>query len=90
MKDVDICFKLDTSAEVTAITNAAYQLLEKPQLNAAKILCGPSRHPLRVVGKFKCNLAAKGKVTRQEIFVVKGLNHNLLGLPAITALNLAA
>ena len=91
VKDVDIRFKLDTGAEVTAITSDAYQLLEKPQLNAAdKILCGPSRHPLGVVGKFKCNLATKGKVTRQEIFVVKGLKHNLLGLPAITALNLAA
>ena len=76
---------------MTAITSDAYQLLEKPLLNATgKILCGPSRHPLGVVGKFKCNLATNGKVTRQEIFVVKGLKHNLLGLPAITALKLAA
>ena len=84
-------FQQDTGAEVTATTSDSNHLLRKPQLNAAdKILCGPSRHPLGVLGKFECDLVSKTKVTRQEVFVVKGLKHNLLGLPAITALNLAS
>ena len=63
VKGIDISFKLDTSAEVTAITGDAYHLLGKPQLNAAdKILCGPSKHPLGVMGKFECDLAiAQGR-----------------------------
>ena len=90
LKGTDIAFKLDTGAEMTAITSDAYLLLGKPQLNAAdRLLCGPSRHPLSVLGKFECDLAIKGKVTKQDIFVVKELKHNLLGLPAITALKLA-
>ena len=43
-----------------------------------------------VLEKFECDLASNTKVTKQEVLVVKGLNHNILGLPAITALNLAA
>ena len=55
-----------------------------------KALYGPSRHPLGVLGKFKCELTYGGKVTQQEVFMVEGLKNNLMGLPAITALNLAA
>ena len=65
-------FKLDTGAEVTAISGTTHEHLGKPKLNTPdKILYGPSRQPL-------------------QVYVVKGLKTNLLGLPAITALNLAA
>ena len=51
---------------------------------------GPARHPLQVVGQFTCGLSHRQKCTRQQqVFVVEGLKNNLLGLPAITALNLA-
>lgn len=47
----------------------------------SKVLNGPGRHPLTVVGQFTETLI---------VFVVRGLTTNLLGLPAITALSLAA
>ena len=46
-------FKLDTGAEVTAISSTAHQLLGKVQLiTSDKILYGPSRQSLQVVGRF--------------------------------------
>lgn len=84
-------FKLDTGAEVTAVCPQAYQAVGKPYLHAAdKVLLGPSRQPLEVLGQFKCDLSYKGRCSQQQAFVVKGLRNNLLGLPAITAFNLAA
>ena len=60
-----ISFKLDTGAEVTEITIDSYHLLGKPQLNAAdKILCGPSRHPLGVLGKFECEARPRSQGRR--------------------------
>ena len=43
-----------------------------------------------MVGRFKGTFAHKGKQSQQPVYVVSGLKTNLLGLPAITALNLAA
>ena len=47
-----ISFKLDTGAEVTAITEKSYQSLGKPQLSKpSRVLCGPARQPLEVLGQ---------------------------------------
>ena len=43
-----------------------------------------------MVGQFTATLTHKDKSSRQKVYVVKGLNSNLLGLPAITTLHLAA
>lgn len=84
-------FKLDTGAEVTAISAESYRHLKKPHLTASdKILYGPSRQPLKVLGQLTARLDHKGKSSRQKVYVVEGLKTNLLGLPAITALHLAA
>ena len=84
-------FKLDTGAEVTAISVDTYQHIRKPHLHTPdKVLYGPSRQPLLVQGRFLGNLVYKTKSSQQHVFVVKGLQTNLLGLPAITALHLAA
>ena len=84
-------FKLDTGAEVTAISGATHQHLGKPKLSHPdKFLYGPSRQPLKVIGKFKGTFTHKGRQSHQQVYVVIGLKTNLLGLPAITALNLAA
>ena len=81
-------FKLDTGAEVTAISTVAHQQLGNSQLvTSDKILYGPSRQPLQVVGKFTATLSHKDKSSQQQVYVVEG---NLLSLPAITALNLIA
>ena len=54
------------------------------------MLCGPDHSRLKVLGQFKSTLGVKEKTIQQDIFVVKGLKSNLLGLPAIQALLLAA
>ena len=87
----EMTFKLDTGAEVTAISDSTFhhhlkhQELTKP----TKILFGPSRRPLQVLGQFEGKLKHKNTTAIQRIYVVKGLKTDLLGLPAITALNLA-
>ena len=60
--------------------------LKKP----TKKLYGPSKSPLKVIGQFTCTLQYRNRSSQQEIFVVKGLKKNLLGLPAITSLELVA
>ena len=48
-----VTFKLDTGAEVTAVSQDTYRMLsEAPPLSTLqKVLCGPSRKPLQVVGQ---------------------------------------
>ena len=86
-----VTFKLDTGAEVTAVSRETYEKLRNaPPLNTPqRILCGPSRKPLKVLGQFDIDLVHKKVLSGQQIFVVEGLRSNLLGLPAIKALNLA-
>ena len=82
-------FKLDTGAAVTAISEETYRALPKTELKKpSKILSGPANQKLTVLGQFTGALSNKEISSRQEIFVVQGLRHNLLGLPAITALQL--
>ena len=83
-------FKLDTGAEVTAISRATYLCIKKPKLSIPeKTLYGPSRQPLNTLGQFQGKISYRGVDVMQNIYVVEGLKINLLGLPAITALNLA-
>jgi len=85
-----IPFKLDTGAEVTAISTDTYQGLQNVKLhNPERILSGPSRKPLKVIGQFEGNFVYRTRSTSQSVFVVDGLKTNLLGLPTITAPNLA-
>ena len=58
--------------------------LEKP----SKVLHGPAVKKLEVLGQFEGNLSHGSRHIRQTIVVVKSLHKNLLGLPAITALDL--
>ena len=55
-----------------------------------KTLHGPDHQPLKVLGQVSVTLSSKGKVSSQQVYVVKGLEQNLLGLPAIEELNLLA
>jgi hypothetical protein len=91
LSDKETLFKLDTGAEVTAISEKTHQDLGKPKLHTPdKALFGPSQQPLHVEGQFEGTLTHNHRSSVQPVFVVKGLKTNLLGLPAITALNLAA
>ena len=89
-KDID--FKLDTGAEVTAVSDQSYHcLIGKPKLELpSKVLYGPSRNPLNVLGHFKTKLYHKNTIVEQQVYVIKGLKSNLLGFPAFVALNLVA
>jgi len=47
-----VMFKLDTGAEVTAVTQETLTKLGNVELKpATKSLCGPDRKPLKVLGK---------------------------------------
>ena len=81
-------FKIDTGAEVMAISEKLYKRLRSSTLQKpSKILKGPGQHPLQVVGQFQEVLHHGQNSSLQKIFVIKDLKSNLLGLPAITALN---
>ena len=68
-------FKMDTGAEVTAISKKTYQSLQNPPLLSQpdRILCGPAQKPLKVAGQCKLQLNHKGKSSLQQVFVVAGL-----------------
>lgn len=84
-----VTFKLDTGAEVSAISDKVCRKMRQVLKPPEKILYGPGRTPLKVLGQFKAELACGDKSTIQRVFVIDGLRNNLLGLPAITALDLA-
>ena len=58
--------------------------LKKP----TRSLYGPAMASLPVLGQFIANLIFKHVTCKHAIFAVKYLKNNLLGLPAITSLNL--
>ena len=82
-----ILFKIDTGAEVSAVTEQTFNSispsiqLRKP----SKVLHGP---PLDTLGSTTVSLVHNDKSTTQDVFVIPQLTHNLLGLSAITALDL--
>ena len=91
LNGIDTIFKLDTVAEVTAISEDSFQCLGRLVLTKPdRMLYGPSKQPLNVKGRFEGTFRYKGRSVQQPVFVVKGLKTNLLGLLAITWLNLAA
>ena len=84
-----VLFKMDTGAEVTAISEREFQSLQLKKLEKPnKLLLGPNCQPLNVIGQFRGTLSHKEKATQETIFVIRGLKTNLLGLPAIKSLQL--
>ena len=83
-------FKLDTGAEVTAISDSTYQTLQGVKLKpATKPLYSPASQSLKVLGQFTGELACKQHSYQEQIYVIKGLRNNLLGLGAIEKLQLS-
>ena len=85
-------FKLDTGAEVTAITESTLAKLGNVKLSSVtKSLCGPDRKPLNVIERLRLNAAlSSNHQCNHEVYVIQQLKHNLLGLPAIKELQLLA
>ena len=86
-----IHFKLDTGAEVTAVSEATYCKLRGVNLQkATRSLRGPAGQPLKVLGRFtkKITHTKTKSSSREVIYVVRGLESNLLGFSAIQNLRL--
>ncbi|XP_064468421.1 uncharacterized protein K02A2.6-like [Ornithodoros turicata] len=88
VQETDIRFKVDTGADVTAIPASA---LPPKDLSCVtrptKVLYGPGRSKIDTVGQLKVDITWNGRTTRQDVFVVRHLQHTLLGRPAIQSLN---
>ena len=90
LEHTGVPFKMDTGAEVTAISDKVYQSLDsKPDLQApTRTLLGPAHQKLKVLGQFQGTLSNGHISTTQSIYVIQGLVNYLLGLPAIVVLQL--
>ncbi|CAG5937763.1 unnamed protein product [Menidia menidia] len=93
IKEKRLKFKLDTGADVTAISESdlkdLYPGAQRPVLHEPeKPLLGPGKIQLGVVGYAKMQLTYKAKQTEEKVYVVKNLGTPLLGLPAIIALGI--
>ena len=88
--DKTVTFKVDTGVEVTALSDTTWTSLgiATPLKNAELSLLGPDQTPLNLLGKTSLTMSYKGKTSTQDVFIVKGLKNNLLGLPTIRELNL--
>ena len=77
--DKEVTFKLDTGAEVTAVSQETWQTLNRPTLQPSnRQLLGPARQSLEVMGCFHANLTHKEKKASQQVYVVSNLTTNLL------------
>ena len=76
-------FKVDNGAEVTVVSEKYAKILSKDLKPPSKQLHGPDSQPLSVLGEIQATLTYKEKLATQTIFVVRNLQHNLVGLPAI-------
>jgi len=82
---------VDTGAKVTTLNEETFCAFSNqlPQLQKSlHILRGANRSPLDVVGKSQMTLTYNDKASIQRVFVVRELQHNLLGLPAIKDLEI--
>ena len=84
LSGTDTQFKLDTGAELTAVSERTYRSLGlKGRLKVpSKALYDRSSQSLRVLGQFTGERRYKERSSREVIFVVRGLKNDLLGLPA--------
>ena len=88
LNDVPIQFKIDTGAEVSVIPEAFSQPFSSILKPSTRNLKGPSKQELQVCGQFTCSMHLDKETTKQEVYVVKGLDLALVGLPAIETLSL--
>ena len=88
VSEQDIPFKVNTGAEVTVVSEKYTKILSKNLKPPSKQLHGPDSQPLSALGEIQATLTYKEKQATQTIFVVHNLQHNLVGLPAIRALDI--
>ena len=82
-------FKIDTGADVTVVPEHVYkESRDGPLSSSDRILRGPSKCSLQVLGKFLATLQKDQSKTQEQIYVVRELQKALLGRPAIESLGL--
>ena len=80
MNNISVSFKVDTRAEVAAISKDT-QILGLPKVEEPiKKLHGPNRQSLDLIASLTVTMIRKQHKCTQDTFVVKQLKHNLLGL----------
>ena len=85
-----IVVKVDTGAEVTAISDSTWKSLNiaKPLEETGISLYGPDNTNLKILGKISLTLTHDQRCCTQDVYVIKDLKSDLLGLPAIKELEL--
>jgi hypothetical protein len=82
-------FRLDTGADATVLPAETYsRLFQRPLSSADKLLCGPNRVQLDVIGRFDAQLQWRDRLTTQTVYVVRDIHQPLLGRDAIDALGM--
>ena len=85
----EICFKLDTGADVTVISQSDYRRAGSPYIDAStKRLVGANDNVLQALGKFNGRLSRCGAVVDEDIYVISGQRRSLLSRRACETLNL--
>ena len=75
---------------MTAVGEDTYKSLDPgPLKKPSKVLYGPTQQRLNAIGQFTAKITVGSRMCKQTIFVVRGLCRNLMGLPAITSLDVA-
>ena len=80
---VEVPFKIHTGAEVTVVTEAVGNSLNRTLEPTQGILYEPDKKPLSVLGELAVSLQYSGRRSTQPVYVVEGLQENLFRLPAI-------
>ena len=61
-------FRLDTGADVTVLPAGTFsRLFQRPLSSADKLLCGPNRAQLDVIGRFDAQLQWRDRLTSQAV-----------------------
>ncbi|KAM7284258.1 uncharacterized protein ISCGN_001355 [Ixodes scapularis] len=84
-----LTFKVDTGADITAISLNDYNKKSMEPLNtSAQTLAGPGQTPIATAGYFEATINRRGTSTQDKVFVIKGLKEALLSRPAVESLGI--
>ena len=69
--DQSVFFKLDTGAQVTAVTEETYRAISPgPRKKPCRVLYGPTRQTIETIGQFSAKVTVGDRMSKQTIYVV--------------------
>ena len=69
----EVCFKFDTGADVTVISQSDNRRVGSPSLDAStEKLVGANDNVLQAQGKFNGSLSKSGAVVNEDIYIISG------------------